>query len=214
MINKALVVLINQKESNACCFDLLGLNALRSSVPLRLLIVGRLMFSLRAKLIYVVGFILFLVIGPVAMVLLQMWYPMTFLSESTSTFYLGGFTSAVGLFFALWANYVLVVDGKGGAGNFGSIKLMPETKHLVTTGPYSICRNPMHLGVFLYYIGFACAINSLTSLLVPLAVVIFAFIDAIFIDEPRLKRDFPEEFSVYQSQVPRFLPKVLSWKRG
>lgn len=180
----------------------------------RLKIKGDGMFSWRDKLIYTIGFILFLVVGPMVMYWLQIWYPMTFLSEQSSTFYLGGMTSAVGLFFALWANYVLVVDGKGGAGNFGSIKLMPETKHLVTTGPYSICRNPMHLGVFLYYAGFACAINSLTSLVVPIAVVVFAYIDAIFIDEPRLKRDFPEEFAVYQSRVPRFLPKVLRWRRS
>lgn len=172
------------------------------------------MFNWRAKLLYAFGFILFIVIGPVVMFYLQQWYPMTFLSEQSSTFYLGGFTSAVGLFFTLWANYVLITDGKGGAGNFGKIKLMPETKHLVTTGPYSICRNPMHLGVFLYYVGFACAINSLTSLIVPLVVVVFAYIDAIFIDEPRLKQDFPEEFELYQSQVPRFLPKVLLWRRG
>lgn len=172
------------------------------------------MFTWRAKLIYVLGFILFLVAGPVAMYFLLLWYPMTFLSEQATTFYLGGITSAVGLFFTLWANYVLVTEGKGGAGNFGSIHLMPETKHLVTTGPYSICRNPMHLGIFLYYVGFACAINSLSSLLVPIGVIIFAWIDAVFIDEPRLKRDFPEEFSIYKSQVPRFLPKVLSWKRS
>lgn len=172
------------------------------------------MFSWQAKLIYAIGFIVFIVVGPTVMVLLQMWYPMTFLSEQSSTFYLGGLTSAVGLAFALWANYVLVVDGKGGAGNFGRLKLMPETKQLVTTGPYSICRNPMHLGVFLYYIGFACAINSTSSLLVPLAVVVFAYINALCFDEPRLKKDFPEEFSIYKSQVPRFLPKVLCWKRG
>lgn len=172
------------------------------------------MFSWQAKLIYACGFIIFIVVGPCVMLFLQQIYPMSFLSEQPSTFYLGGLTSAVGLFFALWANYVLVVDGKGGAGNFGKIKLMPETKHLVTTGPYSICRNPMHLGVFLYYIGFACAINSISSLLVPCAVVVFAYINALFLDEPRLRKDFPEEFPIYQSQVPRFLPKVLSWKRG
>lgn len=167
-------------------------------------------FTLKDKIIYGAGFVIFLVGGPAVMVYLTALAPMTFLAEQASTFYLGGFTSAVGLFFALWANYELVVKGKGGAANLGALKLMPETKILVTTGPYSICRNPMHLGVFLYYMGFACALNSMTSLLVPLAVICFAYISAIFLDEPRLERDFPQEWSVYKDKVPRFMPRVLA----
>lgn len=169
--------------------------------------------SFKDKILYVIGFIVFLLGGPLVMVYIAYYFPMSFLAESSSTFYLGGLTSAVGLFFALWANYELVTKGKGGAANFGKIHLMEQTKQLVTTGPYSICRNPMHLGVSLYYIGFACAINNLVSLIVPCCIVIFAYAFAIFLDEPRLKRDFPGEFEIYASQVPRFLPKILSWKR-
>ncbi|MBU3844416.1 MAG: isoprenylcysteine carboxylmethyltransferase family protein [Candidatus Anaerobiospirillum pullicola] len=170
-------------------------------------------FSLREKVIYALGFIGFIIGGPAVMAYLAAWIPGTFLAEQPSTFYLGGVASAIGLFFALWANYELVIKGRGGAGNFGKIKLMTETKHLVTTGPYSICRNPMHLGVFLYYMGFACALNSLISLVIPLAVICVAYIIAIFIDEPRLERDFPDEYALYKSQVPRFLPKALVWRR-
>ena len=121
------------------------------------------LFSLRDKLIYAFGFIAFILGGPAVMAYLAAWSPVSFLSDQPSTFYLGGFTSAVGLFFALWANYELVIKGRGGAGNFGNIKLMKETKHLVTSGPYSICRNPMHLGVFLYYMGFACALSVISQ---------------------------------------------------
>lgn len=171
------------------------------------------LFSTKDKLLYACGFVLFILGGPILMAYLSSWAPGSFLSEGPSTFYLGGFTSAVGLFFALWANYELVVKGRGGAGNFGNIKLMQETKHLVTTGPYSICRNPMHLGVFLYYTGFACALNSLVSLIVPVAVLCVAYIMAIFLDEPRLERDFPQEFAAYKAQVPRFMPKIFKSKR-
>lgn len=167
------------------------------------------LFSLREKLIYACGFVLFIFGGPIFMAYLAAGSQLSFLSEGPSTFYLGGFTSAVGLFFALWANYELVAKGKGGAGNFGNIKLMKETRCLVTTGPYSICRNPMHLGGFLYYAGFACALNSLVSLLVPVAVICFAYIMAIFLDEPRLERDFPHDYALYKSQVPRFMPKIF-----
>lgn len=166
-------------------------------------------FTLKDKLLYALGCIAFLLGGPIVMLYLNSIYYMTFLPVENLTFYLGGFSSAVGLVFAFWANYELLVKGEGGAANFGSVKLMPETKHLVTTGPYSICRNPMHLGVFLYFMGFTCAVNSIICLLVPLAFAIFAYLFAIFLDEPRLARDFPDEWEVYRNKVPRFMPRIL-----
>lgn len=166
-------------------------------------------FTLKDKLLTVLGFIIFLVVGPALMVYLSRQDPTTFLDQEDTTLYLAGLMSAVGLGLALWANYTLIVQGQGGAGNFGPIKLMTETRHLVRTGPYSICRNPMHLGVFFYYAGFACALNSLLALVVPLAFIVFAYFNAIVLDEPRLKRDFPEEWSIYEQEVPRFLPRAL-----
>lgn len=166
-------------------------------------------FTLKDKLLTVLGFIIFLVVGPALMVYLSRQDPTTFLDQEDTTLYLAGLMSAVGLGLALWANYTLIVQGQGGAGNFGPIKLMTETRHLVRTGPYSICRNPMHLGVFFYYAGFACALNSLVALVVPLAFIVFAYFNAIVLDEPRLKRDFPEEWSIYEQEVPRFLPRAL-----
>ena len=140
-------------------------------------------FTLKDKLLTVLGFIIFLVVGPLIMVYLSTLDPTTFLDNKDTTLYLAGLMSAVGLALAVWANYTLIVKGEGGAGNFGPVKLMTETRHLVRTGPYSICRNPMHLGVFFYYAG------------------------------PRLKRDFPEEWSVYKEEVPRFLPRALKRRK-
>lgn len=171
-------------------------------------------FTLKDKLLTVLGFIIFLVVGPALMVYLSRLDPTTFLDQEDTTLYLAGLMSAVGLGLALWANYTLIVQGKGGAGNFGPIKLMTETRHLVRTGPYSICRNPMHLGVFFYYAGFACALNSLVALVVPLAFIVFAYFNAIVLDEPRLKHDFPEEWSIYEQEVPRFLPRALKRRRS
>ena len=170
-------------------------------------------FSFTAKLIYVLGFIAFLIVGPLVMWWIATTWPMTFLAEQESTPYLGGFVSAVGLLFAVWSNYELVSKGKGGAGNLGRIKTMPETQHLVTTGPYSICRNPMHLGVFLFYMGLSCSLNSLSSLIIPLLAIGFGYFSAVFLDEPRLMKAFPEEFAAYKQQVPRFMPRILARKK-
>lgn len=53
----------------------------------------------------------------------------------------------------------------------------------------------MHMGIVLFYLGLCCAINSLITLVIPCLFLIFAQIVAVYIDEPRLKRDFPEEYS-------------------
>ena len=69
----------------------------------------------------------------------------------------------------------------------------------------------MHVGVFLYYMGFACALNSLSSLVLPFGIMLFAYFAAVVLDEPRLKKEFPEEFAQYSSRVPRFFPRI--WGR-
>lgn len=66
----------------------------------------------------------------------------------------------------------------------------------------------MHMGIVLFYLGLCCAINSLITLVIPCLFLIFAQIVAVYIDEPRLKRDFPEEYSQWVQKVPqRFWPK-------
>ena len=169
------------------------------------------MFSFREKAIYAVGFFAFIFVGPTVMYLISIAVPATFLAQSSTNVYLGSLSSAVGLFFAIWSNVALVKKGEGGAGNLGKVKMMKETTHLVTTGPYAVCRNPMHVGVFLYYMGFACSLNSLASLVVPVAILCFAWFAAVFLDEPRLEKEFPEEWTDYKSRVPRFFPRV--WPR-
>ena len=71
-----------------------------------------------------------------------------------------------------------------------------------------MCRNPMHMGLVLFYLGLCCAINSVLTLIVPLGMLIFAYGFTILLDEPRLKKDFKEEFDKWVQDVPnRFWPK-------
>lgn len=166
----------------------------------------------RDKFFYVVGSCAFFVLGPCVMLVLKYFFSAPFLPENSFMVYVGYILCVLGAFFAIWSNVALVRIGKGGAGVIGPIKLMTETTHLVTTGPYALCRNPMHLGVILFYLGIACVINSLASLVIPLAMIIFAYVMAVFFDEVRLQRDFPEEYASWSSQVPRFIPKINRFK--
>ena len=43
-----------------------------------------------------------------------------------------------------------------------------------------MCRNPMHMGAFLFYLGLGCAVNSLLSLVVPFGFLLFAYCFAVF----------------------------------
>ena len=160
----------------------------------------------RDIVLYVIACTGAFLIVPAAMVFLKLWWPEEITPWQSFATVLGGCCSAVGALFIFWAIRELWVKGRGCAGVFGKIKLQQETVKLVTTGPYALCRNPMHMGLMLFYLGVACAINSLICLLVPVAVWIFATAFAFFLDEPRLKRDFGEEYEKWAQSVPRFFP--------
>jgi protein-S-isoprenylcysteine O-methyltransferase Ste14 len=163
-------------------------------------------------LVYILGTMALMVIVPIMIVAIGIYMPKTFLPKCLITPILGGMIAILGVFFTVWANLELYKKGKGGPAVFGKIKLMAETSSLVTTGPYALCRNPMHLGLVLLYVGLSCAVNSLYSLVIPLVFGVFAYAFAIFLDEPRLRRDFGAEFAQWASTTPRFLPKTRKKK--
>ncbi len=159
-------------------------------------------------LIYSLGAFAFFVVAPCIMIVLSKIFPAQFLPNVSYIPILGAVSSAFGIILCIWSNHSLYVHGHGFAPVIGKIKLLKESDTLVTTGAYGVCRNPMHTGIILFYLGLSCAINSLASLIIPLLMFIFAYIFAVFIDEPRLRRDFGEDFEVYTQNVPRFMPKL------
>lgn len=159
-------------------------------------------------LAYIFGSAVLFIVVPSVMIYLGVNYTYDFMPIGLTSSIFGAICSAVGLFFVIWSNYELIKKGHGGAVVLGNINLTKQTDRLVTEGPYSLCRNPMHMGIVLFYLGLCCAINSLITLVIPCLFLIFAQIVAVYIDEPRLKRDFPEEYSQWVQKVPqRFWPK-------
>jgi protein-S-isoprenylcysteine O-methyltransferase Ste14 len=114
-----------------------------------------------------------------------------------------------GLFFAFWSNYFLLTDGKGGPVEVAGIEISPKTQHLVVTGPYQYTRNPMLVGACAFYFAGAIYLNSLIAFA---AVVLFTTFMLIFVkltEEPRLLREFGEEYKEYRRRVPMFLPGIF-----
>lgn len=145
---------------------------------------------------------------PAAMLILDRLAHISFLPDNALITALSLLCSAVGIFFCLWANLELIKRGRGGAAVIGPLKLCRETSRLVVSGPYALCRNPMHLGIILYQLGICCVIDSLLTLAVPLAMLVFALTLSCLVDEPRLRRDFRDEYEKWAEAVPRFLPKI------
>ncbi|MCR5536892.1 MAG: isoprenylcysteine carboxylmethyltransferase family protein [Succinivibrio sp.] len=165
---------------------------------------------LKDVLWYIIACLVLLGGVPLGMAVFNWYYPVTFMPDTFFTPLIAGLTSAIGLLFIYLAIKELWVKGQGCAGSLGKLKLQTETKVLVTSGPYAVCRNPMHFGLILYYLGVCCALNSFLGLLVPFLVLVTAYLLAVFVDERRLRAEFKEEYEAYCAQVPRFWPRNVT----
>ena len=78
---------------------------------------------------------------------------------------------------------------------------------VVKTGPYRYARNPMLTGVFLFLFGLGFWVNSfsLVFFFTPLYVWINVW-ELKKIEEPELIRRLGDEYMVYRTQTPMFIP--------
>jgi len=87
----------------------------------------------------------------------------------------------------------------------GTLSPADPTKKLVVTGLYRYSRNPMYIGVVMILTGEAIFFQSV-SLWIYLLVVIIAFnIFILLHEEPRLQKDFGEEYKKYCQKVRRWI---------
>lgn len=83
-----------------------------------------------------------------------------------------------------------------------------KTDHLVTQGPYSMCRNPLYFFSLLGALGVGFASESF---LIPVIILIgFAAYYPLVIksEEAELAKLHKNEFEMYFKKVPRFFPKI------
>ena len=87
----------------------------------------------------------------------------------------------------------------------GTLSPADPTKRLVIKGLYKYSRNPMYVGVMLILIGESVFFSSGNLLIYSLFVFIGFNLFVIFVEEPRLKKDFTSEYLNYCKQVRRWL---------
>ena len=87
----------------------------------------------------------------------------------------------------------------------GTISPLDETKQLVLGGLYRYSRNPMYTGAMLMLIAESMFIQS-KNLAIYSAIVFICFnLFIIFHEEPRLQKDFGDQYSQYRKKVRRWL---------
>jgi len=87
----------------------------------------------------------------------------------------------------------------------GTLSPIDPTKRLVIKGLYKYSRNPMYVGVVLILIGETIFFTSRSLL----GYSVFSFVCfnlfVILVEEPRLRRDFSSEYSIYCKKVRRWI---------
>jgi len=83
-----------------------------------------------------------------------------------------------------------------------------KSKKVVSSGPYSIMRNPLYFFSFLGFIGAGLAYGSIIITLLLLFTFAITHIPIILYEEKKLTSIFGDEFIDYMKRVPRFFPKL------
>lgn len=113
--------------------------------------------------------------------------------------YLGTIVFLIGFIIMLWCIISFAIKGRG------TLSPADPTQKLVVLGLYRFSRNPMYVGVVGMLIGEAIYFQSIN--LCVYAFVVFAgfHLFVLLHEEPRLKRDFGEEYERYFKEVRRWI---------
>jgi protein-S-isoprenylcysteine O-methyltransferase Ste14 len=113
--------------------------------------------------------------------------------------YVGILLFLIGLIIMFHCIFKFAVEGRG------TLSPADPTNKLVIKGLYKFSRNPMYVGVTMILIGEAIFFYSY-NLLIYLLFIFLAFnLFVLFVEEPRLRKDFKEEYSQYCRKVRRWL---------
>lgn len=118
--------------------------------------------------------------------------------------YVGGLLILAGF---VWLGWSITWQHWHGRGT--PLPLIP-TRVLLTTGPYSSCRNPMAFGAILWLSGLAIVVNSPSALIG--GVGLFAAILLLYIhliEERELAIRFGKKYEQYRRRTPLLIPRFL-----
>ncbi len=124
-----------------------------------------------------------------------------------------GLLAAVGLA-ALAVGVALFIASLRGFATQGEGTLAPwdPPRRLVVRGPYRYVRNPMISGVTFIVFGEALVLRSWPHLLWALVFLTMNLFSIPFHEEPQMERRFGDDYRIYRSLVPGFVPRLRPWR--
>lgn len=113
----------------------------------------------------------------------------------------------VGVGLALVVRTVALFARVGG----GTLAPWDPTRRLVVQGPYRHVRNPMISGVLFLLLGEAALLGSAPLLILFGAVLALNAVYLPLVEEAGLARRFGDDYEIYRTHVPRWLPRLRPW---
>ena len=158
---------------------------------------------------YLIGFTLFVVGVPLLMYVVSA-PPRPSVTQLVLCFVL----ACAGLALSIWSIVHMKRVGRGNPLDAFGYEVAPRTQELMTDGPYALCRNPMLLGVLIYYGGLLVAMPSWKTVVIILAFAAIMFFQ-VKSEETRLEADFGDAYLAYKETTPALIPYYKSdTKRG
>ena len=155
---------------------------------------------------YLLGLLIF-VIGIPAMMWLVSGRPFPYVPDSIIICVIAVLLAICGLALSIYSVVYMRVVGKGNPFDAYHHEVAPRTQHLMTEGPYRLCRNPMLVGIYIYDLGVLVWLWSLMPLLVFIVEVILLTMQ-VRSEEKRLEKDFGQDYLDYKKRVGRY------WQRS
>jgi protein-S-isoprenylcysteine O-methyltransferase Ste14 len=128
------------------------------------------------------------------------WLHVELFPRSLALYWVAIALVACGLGFSCWARVHL------GEYWSGHVTLKPGHR-LIQTGPYGIVRHPIYSGILLAFIGTALAVDRVSGV-ASVAIVLYATLPKIWLEERWLTEEFGEEYERYRKEVKALVPLV------
>ena len=151
---------------------------------------------------YLLGLLIF-VIGIPALMLLVSGRPWPYAPDSTLLRVISVLFVICGLVLSIYSIVYMRIVGKGNPFDAYGHEVAPRTRHLMTEGPYGLCRNPMLVGIYIYDVGILVWLWSVLPLFVFLIEAILLTLQ-VRSEEKRLENDFGQEYLDYKKRVGRY----------
>ena len=153
---------------------------------------------------YFLGLLIF-VIGIPALMWLVSGRVWSYIPDSIGLCLVGVLFVICGLALSIYSIVYMRVVGKGNPFDAYGHEVAPRTRHLMTGGPYRLCRNPMLVGIYIYDIGILVWLWSVWPILIVIIEIILLTLQ-VRSEEKRLEKDFGQEYIDYKKRVGRYFP--------